>query len=233
MANGKRTSKGKLSVVTAVATAALATVAGSNGGPTIMEEIAEWKLRADGVIADFKPLAIKAFQHAMPPSMGGHGNCTPLLTLQNAMPKAFRKLAFAAMVAKFSPVKMSNEDKKTGNYTKVELRDPSDKIYRPWNLEGFKEADFFAEDEQVKPFDAERFDIGAQLLKDMRALATQIMGDGKKLKELKTGQTIDDLKVKLKKFHAGYTALVNAKQVTPLEPETTSRIKAALDKEAA
>jgi hypothetical protein len=211
-----------------VAAAVLAS--GNNGEPPLMDRIADWKRSIERNMEEFTTLAVDAFKHAMPQSLGGHGNCTPLLTLQNAMPKALRKIHFAAHVAKFSPVKMSNEDKATSNYTKVELRKPDDKLYREWNLEGFMANDFFAEAEAVKPMDLERFDPAAQLLKDMRTLASLIFNDGKKERHLKTGQTEAEAGAKLSTLQKGYNAFVAAKLANPLEPETAKRIKDAIEK---
>lgn len=202
--------------------------AGGNGGPTLEEEIKEWGRAAQAVQDDFHPLAIKVLERVMETR-----NATIALQLQNAMPKILRKREFAAWLATYSPIKLSQEGKETSDFAKCELRpETGDKLYRPFDIEGAKANPFFMKKEEVKALDPGKMDIAKMILTQITSLANSMLG-GEKAKPLADGTSIGEAKSKLAQLNKSYNMLHNGKMVDAMPGKTQQLVKDALAKEAA
>ena len=201
---------------------------GSNGGPTIEEEIKEWGLRAQSVEDDFHPLAIKVLKRVMETQ-----NATIALQLQNAMPRILRKREFAAWLATYSPINLRDEDAKTSNFKTCRLRKEggeefSDKkLYRPFDIEKAMANPFFMKKEEVKALDPSKLDMVKTLVQSMTSTAKSILGV-EKAKPLAAGVSVEEAKTSLKGMQSMHTVLQNASMATALPGSTSQLVKDAL-----
>lgn len=206
----------------------VANLGGSNGGPTLEERITEWGRAAQSVQDDFHPLAIDVLKRVFETR-----NATIALQLQNAMPKILRKREFAAWLATYSPIKLSQESNETSNFAKCELRDEKDKLYRPFDIEKAEANPFFMKKEEVKALDPSKIDIVKQLITSMTSLAKTILATDEKAKPLADGVTLGEAKGKLSELRKTHTILENGKIANALDGKTADLVKQALAKEAA
>lgn len=201
---------------------------GSNGGPTLEEEVKEWGRMAQQVEDDFHPLAIKVLKRVMETR-----NATIALQLQNAMPRILRKREFAAWLAMYSPINLRDEDAKTSNFKTCRLRvkdgtEFSDKkLYREFDIEKATANPFFMKREEVKALDPSKLDMVKTLVQSMSSTAKSILGM-EKAKPLAAGVSLEEAQTKLKGMQSMHTVLQNASMADALPGSTSQLVKDAL-----
>ena len=207
----------------------VAALGGSNGGPTLEERITEWGRAAQSVQDDFHPLALDVLKRVFETR-----NATIALQLQNAMPKILRKREFAAWLATYSPIKLSQEHNETSNFLKCELREEGkDKLYRPFDIEKAEANPFFMKKEEVKALDPSKYDVVKDLVQKMTGLAKTILGTDEKAKPLADGISLGEAKGKLAELRKTHTILHNGKIAEALDGKTSKLVADALAKDAA
>lgn len=223
MSKGK---KGALALVAAMSAGEPANITepvlgGSNGGPTLEEEIKEWGRRAQGVQDDFHPLCIRVLERVMETQ-----NATIAKQLQNAMPKILRKREFASWLANVSPIRLYNEDNSTSNFRDCELRKPEDKFYRAFDIEKAKAEPFFEKKEEVKALDPSKMDLARTLMTPIQTLLKAILGE-EGGKTIAPGSSHAETLAKLNEHVGAYKALAHIKKVPEMGQKVKDRVKEA------
>lgn len=184
----------------------------------LLARIAEWGLRAQDVMEEFHKLAFEVLE-----TVKETRNATPAMHLQNAMPKGLRKRAFAVWLRTYSPINLTKEDEKTGNFTECSLHKPGDKFFRDFDLDGAKANPFGEDKEEVKALDPSNWSMSKDMVNKMTGLAKSILGEGKR----KLGIPLADAKRKLGNLLGDYHALVQGKRAGPIEDKTMALINRA------
>jgi hypothetical protein len=100
--------------------------------------------RSKRLTKDIHETAIQCLMHALPPSQGGHGDVTLIDRLAKALAKANAPEVFKAWVKQYSPITWNGEGQ-------VKLIPPTNKMFKPFNIEGADQSPYWTKIETKKP----------------------------------------------------------------------------------
>jgi len=116
-----------------------------NEPATVLKARAFWA-KHKNIGPEAHALAVEFLEHAQK-----HGDFRALLAFQNEMPRVFRKVEFAAWVARYAPVTWGKRDK-DDNCDGIKMAKEGEKGFKPFNVTDAKANPFYLTPEAEKTF---------------------------------------------------------------------------------
>lgn len=96
---------------------------------SVSKSIASIAKRSKQLTSDIHNVGVQCLAHALPPSMGGHGDITLIDRLYKALGSANAPEAFKAWVKEYSPITWNGDGE-------VKLIPSTNKMFKPFDIDG-------------------------------------------------------------------------------------------------